>query len=49
MRLRTHTAAVKEEFNTYSDRLENYKILLVQVGTLSFSHPLFGVPVLFIY
>ena len=26
-----------------------YKILLVQVGTLSFSHPSFGVPVLFIY
>ena len=26
-----------------------YKILLVQVGTLSFSHPLFGVSVLFIY
>ena len=26
-----------------------YKILLVQVGTLSFSHPLFGLPVLFIY
>ena len=25
-----------------------YKILLVQVGTLSFSHPSFGVPVLFI-
>ena len=25
------------------------KILLVQVGTLSFSHPLFGVSVLFIY
>ena len=25
------------------------KILLVQVGTLSFSHPSFGVPVLFIY
>ena len=26
-----------------------YKILLAQVGTLSFSHPSFGVPVLFIY
>jgi len=26
-----------------------YMILLVQVGTLSFSHPSFGVPVLFIY
>ena len=26
-----------------------YKILLVQVGTLSFSHPSFGVPVLFFY
>ena len=26
-----------------------YKILLVQVGTLSFSHPSFGVSVLFIY
>ena len=26
-----------------------YKILLAQVGTLSFSHPLFGVSVLFIY
>ena len=26
-----------------------YKILLVQVGTLSFSHPSFGVPDLFIY
>ena len=26
-----------------------YKILLVQVGTLSFSHPLFGVSGLFIY
>ena len=26
-----------------------YKILLVQVGTLSFSHPSFGQPVLFIY
>ena len=26
-----------------------YKILLVQVGTLSFSHPSFGVRVLFIY
>ena len=26
-----------------------YKILLVQVGTLSFSHASFGVPVLFIY
>ena len=26
-----------------------YKILLVQVGTLSFSHPSFGVPVLFIH
>ena len=25
-----------------------YKILLAQVGTLSFSHPLFGVSVLFI-
>ena len=26
-----------------------YKILLVQVGTLSFSHPSFGVSVVFIY
>ena len=26
-----------------------YKILVLQVGTLSFSHPSFGVPVLFIY
>ena len=26
-----------------------YKILLVQVGTLSFSHPSFGVYVVFIY
>ena len=26
-----------------------YKILLAQVGTVSFSHPLFGVSVLFIY
>jgi len=26
-----------------------YKILLAQVGTLSFSHPLFGVSVSFIY
>ena len=26
-----------------------YKILLAQVGTLSFSHPLFGVSGLFIY
>ena len=26
-----------------------YKILLAQVGTLSFSHPSFGVTVLFIY
>ena len=26
-----------------------YKVLLVQVGTLSFSHPSFGVPVIYLF
>ena len=42
-----YTAHLSLPFPCVPDR--PYKILLVQVGTLSFSHPSFGVPLLFIY